>query len=145
MGEITTLRRTPLHAAHIEWGAKMVGFGGWEMPIQYTSILDEHAAVREAVGLFDVSHMGVVLVAGPNAEKVLNHQLTNDIAKVAVGQAQYNLMCNEHGGIVDDLIVYRVEPTMYLAVINASHTEQDFTWMNSHANSPVVFENLSDH
>jgi aminomethyltransferase len=139
-----TLKRTPLYAQHVGGGAKMVSFGGWEMPVQYTGIVEEHNTVRQRVGLFDVSHMGQVLVAGPNAEGALNRLLTNDARKLGVGQAQYTLMCNEAGGVVDDLIVYRVEPTVYLLVINASHIEDDFAWMNAHAGIPCVFENESD-
>ncbi|MGD0017495.1 MAG: glycine cleavage system aminomethyltransferase GcvT [Verrucomicrobiia bacterium] len=146
------LKRTPLYATHVESGAKMVGFGGWEMPVQYTSIIEEHLAVRQRVGLFDISHMGEVLVAGPNAERVLNHLLTNDVRHLAVSQAQYTLLGNDEGGIIDDLIVYRVEPTVYLLVINASHIERDFNWMTTHAwvSTPrhtdvgCVFENRSD-
>ena len=144
MPSTVTLRRTPLYSAHLEWGAKMVSFAGWEMPAQYTSIVEEHTAVRERVGLFDISHMGVVLVAGPNAERVLNHLLTNDVSTIGVGQAQYTLMCNERGGVIDDLIVYRVEPSVYLMVVNAANIETDFAWMNAHANASAVFENESD-
>src|SRR2546422_313151 len=108
------LRRTPLYSVHLEGGAKMVSFGGWEMPIQYSSIIDEHLTVRQRAGLFDVSHMGSVLAAGPNAERVLNQLLTNDVRKLAVGQTQYTILCNDAGGIIDDLIVYRIEPSMFL-------------------------------
>ncbi len=139
-----TLKRTPLYAAHLKWGAKLVVFGGWEMPVQYTSILEEHAAVREHVGLFDISHMGEVLCAGPNAERVLNHLLTNDVRKIDLGQAQYTVMCTESGGVIDDLIMYRVEPSVYLMVINAANIDKDFVWMNSHVSAPVVLENRSD-
>src|SRR6266850_1192720 len=144
MHSTQTLKRTPLYAAHLEWGAKMVPFGGWEMPVQYSGILDEHAAVRERVGLFDISHMGEFLVAGPNAEAVLNELLSNDLRKIKVGQAQYTLLCNETGGIVDDLIAYRVEPSVFLLIVNASNIEKDFTWMNARATKAVVFDNLSD-
>ena len=139
-----TLKRTPLYAVHLEWGAKMVPFGGWEMPVQYSGILEEHATVRERVGLFDISHMGEILVAGPNAEAVLNELLTNDVRKIAVGAGQYTLLCNEAGGIIDDLIVYRVEPSVFLLIVNASNIEKDFTWMNAAASKAVVFDNLSD-
>ena len=139
-----TLKRTPLYAAHLEWGAKMVPFGGWEMPVQYSGIIEEHTAVRERVGLFDISHMGEFLVAGPNAEAVLNELLTNDIRKIAVGQGQYTLLCNEAGGIIDDLIAYRVEPSVFLLIVNASNIEKDFTWMNASASKSAVFDNLSD-
>jgi aminomethyltransferase len=144
MASTEVFKRTPLYAAHVEWGAKMVPFGGWEMPVQYTGIVEEHTAVRERVGLFDVSHMGEVLVAGPHAGAFLNHLLTNDARKIAVGQAQYTLMCNEHGGVIDDLIVYRLEPTVFLLVINAANIEKDFVWMNSRSQLPVVLENESD-
>jgi aminomethyltransferase len=144
MADTVTLRHTPLYSAHVERGAKMVPFGSWEMPVQYSSIIEEHTAVRERVGLFDISHMGEVLVAGPNAENVLNHLLTNDVRTITVGQAQYTLMCNERGGVIDDLIVYRVEPSVYLLVINASNIETDFTWMNAHANASAVFDNDSE-
>jgi aminomethyltransferase len=139
-----TLKRTPLYATHLEWGAKMVPFGGWEMPVQYSGILEEHAAVRERVGLFDISHMGEFLVAGPNAEAVLNELLSNDLRKIAVGQAQYTLLCDEHGGIIDDLIAYRVEPSMFLLVVNASNIEKDFVWMNARASKAAVFDNVSN-
>ena len=144
MHSTETLKRTPLYATHLEWGAKMVPFGGWEMPVQYSGILEEHAAVRERVGLFDISHMGELLVAGPNAEAVLNELLSNDLRKIAVGQAQYTLLCNEHGGIIDDLIAYRVEPSVFLLVVNASNIEKDFAWMNARASNAVVFDNVSD-
>jgi aminomethyltransferase len=144
MADTGTLHRTPLYSAHLEWGAKMVPFGGWEMPLLYSSIVEEHTAVRERVGLFDISHMGELLVAGPNAERVLNHLLTNDVRAIAVGQAQYTLMCNERGGVIDDLIVYRVEPSVYLLVVNASNVETDFTWMNAHANASAVFDSDSE-
>jgi len=138
------LKRTPLYAAHLEWGAKMVPFGGWEMPVQYSGILEEHATVRERVGLFDISHMGEFLVAGPNAERALNDLFTNDVSRIAVGQAQYTLMCNHEGGIIDDLIVYRLEPSVYLVIVNAGNIESDFVWMNANATVPAVIENLSD-
>jgi aminomethyltransferase len=138
------LKRTPLYSAHVALGGKLVPFGGWEMPVQYTSIMEEHTAVRERVGLFDVSHMGQVLVAGPQAEAALNHLLTNDVRKLGVGQAQYTLMCDERGGVIDDLIVYRLEPTVFLAVINAANIDKDFAWMTGHADTTVVMENESD-
>jgi aminomethyltransferase len=138
------LKRTPLYEAHLACGGKMVEFGGWEMPVQYAGIIEEHRAVRERVGLFDISHMGEVLVAGPNAEKVLNRLFTNDLRKIEVGQAQYTLMCNEAGGVIDDLIAYRVEPTVYLLVINAANIEKDFAWMIAQARSAAVFDNQSD-
>lgn len=140
-----TLKRTPLYAVHLEWGAKMVPFGGWEMPVQYSGILEEHAAVRERVGLFDISHMGELLAAGPNAEAVLNELFSNDLRKITVGQAQYTLLCDEHAGIIDDLIAYRVEPSVFLLIVNASNIKKDFTWMNARASQAVVLDNLSDN
>lgn len=138
------LKRTPLYAAHVQAGAKMVPFGGWDMPVQYDGILGEHQAVRQKVGVFDISHMGEFLVAGPEAEAVLNRLLTNDVRKTAVGQGQYTLMCNEAGGVVDDLIFYRIEPTVFLLVVNAGNIDKDFAWIKAHAHAPIVLENNSD-
>src|SRR5947207_11012831 len=123
------LKRTPLFEAHQKLGGKLIEFGGWEMPVQYTSILDEHLAVRNAAGLFDISHMGEVRVTGPAAEAFLNHTLTNDLRKLSVGQGQYTLMCNEHGGVVDDLYVYRLETHEYLLIVNASRIGSDVKWL----------------
>ncbi|HUI07946.1 MAG TPA: glycine cleavage system aminomethyltransferase GcvT [Verrucomicrobiae bacterium] len=139
-----SLKRTPLYAAHVGRGAKMVSFGGWEMPACYTGIIDEHTAVRARVGLFDISHMGEFLVAGPNAEATLNVLLTNDLCKTSVGQGQYTLLCNDTGGIIDDLIAYRVEPSVFLLVVNAANIEKDFTWMNVRTTKSIVLDNLSD-
>src|SRR5678815_5284061 len=102
-----TLKRTPLFAVHQKAGARLVPFGGWEMPVQYSSIVDEHLAVRRAAGLFDISHMGEVRVTGAGAPDYLNRLLTNDIGKLPVGGGQYTLMCNERGGVIDDLYAYR--------------------------------------
>src|SRR6476619_1323566 len=114
------MKRTPLFATHQKLGGKLIEFGGWEMPVQYSSIIDEHLAVRKAAGLFDISHMGEVQFKGPAAAAFLNHLLTNDINKLAVGQGQYTLMCNERGGVIDDLYAYRLAPEDYLLIINAS-------------------------
>ena len=123
------MKRTPLYHAHQRLGGKLIEFGGWEMPVQYTSITDEHLAVRQAAGLFDISHMGEVLVHGPAAERFLNQTLTNDIRKLAVGQGQYTLMCNERGGVIDDLYAYRLSEFDYLLIINASRIEADVAWL----------------
>src|SRR6478752_7326720 len=123
------MKRTPLFATHQKLGGKLIEFGGWEMPVQYTSIMDEHLTVRNAAGLFDISHMGEVLVQGPDAERFLNQTLTNDICKLATGQGQYTLMCNESGGAVDDLYVYRLQDQQYLLIINASRIDEDVAWM----------------
>src|SRR6266496_2321624 len=107
------LKRTPLFSAHQKLGAKLIEFGGWEMPVQYTSITDEHMAVRKAGGIFDISHMGEVSVSGPEAAAFLNQILTNDIGKLDVGTAQYTLLCNERGGVIDDLYAYRTAGNEY--------------------------------
>src|SRR6266516_4628870 len=120
-----SLRRTPLFAAHQKLGARLIDFGGWEMPLQYTGIIDEHHAVRAAAGAFDISHMGEVLVRGLNAETFLNQTLTNDLRKLDVGQGQYTLMCNERGGVIDDLYVYRIADRQYLALVKASRIDSD--------------------
>ncbi|HMJ67139.1 MAG TPA: glycine cleavage system aminomethyltransferase GcvT [Candidatus Binatia bacterium] len=125
------LKRTPLFAAHLKAGARLVPFGGWEMPVHYSSIIDEHLAVRRAAGLFDISHMGEVKVSGVRADEFLNHVLTNDIRKLAVGTGQYTLMCNEKGGVIDDLYVYCTREQEYLLVVNASRTEQDLAWIKT--------------
>ena len=128
-----TLKRTPLFAAHVKLGAKMVDFGGWEMPVRYTSITDEHLAVRKAAGIFDISHMGEVTVSGAAAGDFLNQLLTNDVRKLTPGHGQYTLMCNERGGVVDDLYAYRLSEEVYLLIINASRTEVDVAWMQAQA------------
>jgi aminomethyltransferase len=124
-----TLKRTPLFAAHQRLGGKLIEFGGWEMAVQYTSITDEHLAVRNAAGIFDISHMGEVLVSGDGAEAFLNRTLTNDVRKLAPGVGQYSIMCNAEGGVVDDLYVYRLAEKEYLLVINASRIDADVLWL----------------
>jgi aminomethyltransferase len=123
------MKRTPLFKAHQKLGGKLIEFGGWEMPVHYTSIMDEHLAVRKAAGIFDISHMGEVLVSGQGAEAFLNHTLTNDVRKLAPGQGQYTLMCNEHGGAIDDLYAYRLGADEYLLIINASRAADDAAWL----------------
>ncbi len=127
------LTRTSLFAAHQKLGAKLIDFGGWEMPVQYTSISDEHLAVRKAAGMFDISHMGEVTVSGPGALEFLNRTLTNDIRKLAPGQGQYTLMCNEHGGVMDDLYAYRLAPDAFFLIINASRIGPDVAWLQAQA------------
>jgi aminomethyltransferase len=126
---VQTLLRTPLYERHLAAGARMVPFAGWEMPVQYEGVIPEHRAVREDAGVFDVSHMGEIEVEGPKAGELLQSLLSNDLDKVTVGGAQYTLLTNEHGGIVDDLIVYRLEEGRYLLVVNASNREADFEWI----------------
>src|SRR6266496_3221012 len=125
------MKRTPLFAAHQKLGAKLIEFGGWEMPLHYSSILDEHLAVRRAGGLFDISHMGEVSVRGPGALEFLNHTLTNDARKLAVGQGQYTLLCHERGGVIDDLYAYRLGEQDYLLIINASRIDPDVAWLKT--------------
>ena len=116
-----TLRRTPLHARHAALGARFVGFAGWEMPVQYSGVTREHEAVRQRVGLFDVSHMGELFFDGPEAVAVLDRAVTNDIAGLAIGQARYTASCNERGGILDDLIVFRLAAQRFMVVCNAGN------------------------
>ncbi len=131
-----TLKRTALFEEHQRLGGRLIDFGGWELPVQYTGVMDEHLACRQSAGLFDVSHMGEVHVEGPEAEKFLNYLVTNNVSKLAVGQAQYTAMCNEHGGIVDDLVIYRRAADRFLVVVNASNTDKDFSWIQKiHAKS----------
>jgi aminomethyltransferase len=127
------LKRTALFSAHQKLGAKLIDFGGWEMPVQYTSITDEHLAVRNAAGIFDISHMGEVTVSGAGAESFLNSVLTNDIRKLASGEGQYTLMCNERGGVIDDLYAYKLSNGVYFLIINASRIEPDVAWLKTQA------------
>ena len=130
----STLKRTPLFENHREAGAKLVPFGGWEMPVQYgDGIRAEHLAVREAVGVFDVSHMGQVEVCGADAEPFLQRVLSNDVSKMAVGSAQYSLICDEQGGVLDDVFSYRLQADRFLTVTNASNHVADVAWMRAHA------------
>jgi aminomethyltransferase len=126
---VQTLHRTPLYERHRALGARMVPFAGWEMPVQYEGVIQEHRAVRADCGVFDVSHMGELEVEGPRAHELLQSLLCNDLDKVEPGGAQYTLLTNERGGIVDDLIAYRLEPGRYLLIVNASNREADFQWL----------------
>ena len=125
------LKRTPLYDSHVRLGARLVEFGGWEMPIQYTGILGEHQAVRQAAGLFDISHMGEVFVSGPAAEEFLNGLLTNDLRKLVPGQGQYTLLCRQEGGVIDDLFAYRIGAVDFLLIINASRADVDVAWLTA--------------
>ena len=124
-----TLQRTPLYERHRALGARMVPFAGWEMPVQYAGVIPEHRAVRSDAGVFDVSHMGELEVEGPRAHELLQSLLSNDLDKVEPGGAQYTLLTNERGGIIDDLIAYRLEPGRYLLIVNAANREGDFQWI----------------
>ena len=127
------LKRTPLFAAHQQLGGKLIEFGGWEMPVQYTSITDEHLAVRNAAGIFDISHMGEVTVSGAAAADYLNSILTNDLRRLASGEGQYTLMGNERGGVIDDLYAYRLSGEVFLLIINASRIGPDVAWLQAQA------------
>lgn len=122
------MKRTPLFSAHQRLGGKMIEFGGWEMPVYYTSIVEEHLAVRSAAGLFDIAHMGEFSVQGTGARAFLNSALTNDVGKLSTGLGQYSLLCNERGGVVDDLYLYQLAPDDYLLIVNASRVDADFAW-----------------
>lgn len=129
----TTLKRTPLNEVHRSHGGKMVDFGGWDMPVQYTAgVIEEHNRCRTHSGLFDVSHMGEIWVEGPDAISFVNRMTTNDVTKLADGQAHYSCMTNEHGGVVDDLLVYRFNGHKLLLVVNAGTTDKDWEWIRSH-------------
>ena len=140
------LQRTPLYDRHRAAGARLVDFAGWEMPVQYTGVIEEHRAVREAAGLFDVSHMGEVRVTGPGAEDFLQRLTPNDVSKLEDGQAHYSALLTERGTYVDDLLIYRMGPEEYLVVVNASNREQDFRWIADRARDAdgVEVEDLSD-
>ena len=137
-------KRTPLYDEHVRLGAKIVPFGGWLMPVQYSSIMEEHQAVRNNVGVFDISHMGELVATGPRAGEWLNTLLTNNTAKLEVGTGQYTFLLNDEAGVIDDLIVYRIEPEEFLLVVNASRIEDDFAWLRSHLAMGVQLENRSD-
>jgi aminomethyltransferase len=137
-------KRTPLYDEHVRLGAKIIPFGGWLMPVQYRSIKEEHEAVRNAVGLFDISHMGELVVAGPRAGEWLNTMLTNNVARLEIGAGQYTFLLNDEAGIIDDLIVYRIEDEKFLLVVNASRIEEDFAWLRSHRAMEVELEDQSD-
>ncbi|WP_199614371.1 glycine cleavage system aminomethyltransferase GcvT [Paenibacillus alkalitolerans] len=138
------LKRTALHPVYSEYGAKTIDFGGWELPVQFEGILKEHETVRERAGLFDVSHMGEVMIEGPDAKMFLQRLTTNDVTKLAPGAAQYSLMCYPDGGTVDDLLVYMLGENRYMAVINAGNIDKDVEWMQKHAEGEVTVTDVSD-
>jgi len=142
------VKKTPLNQTHRELGARMVDFGGWDMPVQYSGVIDEHQAVREAAGLFDVSHMGEVEVSGANALAFIQQLTINDAAKLVDGQVQYSAMCYPEGGVVDDVTLYRFNESRYLFCVNASNTDKDFAWMQQvlaeSAISDVTLNNRSE-
>jgi aminomethyltransferase len=142
--DAATLKRTPVHDRHLALAAKMVPFGGWDMPVQYSGIIEEHQAVRQAAGLFDVSHMGEFRVTGPGAQAFVQQVVANDIAKLAPDQALYTQFIRPDGGTVDDLLVYRLADAGYLLVVNASNIEKDWAWLQSHQPADVTMTDESD-
>ncbi|MCD2493418.1 glycine cleavage system aminomethyltransferase GcvT [Lacrimispora sp. NSJ-141] len=138
-------KQTPLFGRHVEYHGKMVPFAGWLLPVQYGSgIVSEHMAVRTKCGLFDVSHMGEILCTGTDAEENLNHLLTNCYTQMDDGQARYSPMCNERGGVLDDLIVYKQEENRYLIVVNAGNKNKDLDWMQAHRLGDTEFQDISE-
>ncbi len=143
------MMHTPLFSAHQRAGGKLIEFGGWEMPVQYTSIMDEHQAVRQAAGVFDISHMGEITARGPAAKTFLNQALTNDVTRLIPGLGQYTLMCNEQGGVIDDLYIYCLAPDDYLLIVNASRIPVDFAhlqglWERFPDKAQVELQNISE-
>jgi aminomethyltransferase len=142
---VENLQRTPLFDRHREGGAKLVPFAGWEMPVQYDGIIEEHTAVRTHAGLFDVSHMGEVEVEGPGALAFLQRVLSNDVAKIEIGGAQYSVLCNEEGGVLDDLFTYRLGGDRYLIVTNSANHESDLAWLGRWSREfDVVVRDVAD-
>ncbi|MBN8236608.1 glycine cleavage system aminomethyltransferase GcvT [Halobacillus kuroshimensis] len=141
---MTELKRTPLYAEYEKLGAKTIDFGGWDLPVHFSGIKDEHAATRNAAGLFDVSHMGEIMIEGSDSLAFLQKMLTNDASKLVPGKAQYTIMCYENGGTVDDLIVYHLSENTYLLVVNAANREKDFEWLQRHAEGDVSVRDVSD-
>src|SRR5436190_3036987 len=139
-----TLLRTPLYDRHVALGARLVPFAGWEMAVQYEGVIPEHLAVRKDCGVFDVSHMGELQVEGPGARDFLQSLLSNDLDRIGPGEAQYTLLTNEQGGIVDDLIVYGRDPENFLLIVNASNRETDFAWLRDREASGAELRDVSD-
>ena len=137
-------KRTALYDTHRALGARMIEFGGWEMPVQYRGILAEHQAVRSKAGLFDLSHMGEIEVRGPRALEVCQELLVTDVARVHLGQAQYSVLCYPDGGIVDDIIVYYLAEQHYFLCVNAANIEKDFSWLTDHNRGRAIMMNRSD-
>src|SRR5438094_5885752 len=136
-------KKTPLYDEHMRLGARLVPFAGWLMPVQYTSIVEEHQAVRNSVGVFDISHMGQFIVDGAGRRDWLNRMLTNNVDKLDVGMGQYTFLLNDRGGIIDDLIVYRVDEQKYLLVVKAARADEDFAWLENHLKDTYASCNLT--
>src|SRR6266852_9846981 len=141
---IAALKATPLNAAHRRMGAKMVDFGGWDMPVQYSGILEEHHAVRNSVGLFDVSHMGEVEIRGSDAGALVDSVTTNAVVKLKIGQAQYSGLLYEHGGFVDDILVHKVADDYYFLCVNASNQDKDYQHISAHNHFDATVENAGE-
>lgn len=142
--EKSSLKRTPLFELYKEYGAKTVNFGGWELPVHFSSIKEEHEAVRTKAGLFDVSHMGEIIVKGKDSLAFLQKMMTNDVSQLQVGDIQYTAMCNGNGGTIDDLLIYKLAQGEYLLVVNASNMEKDDQWLRDHIEGEVELENVSE-
>ena len=140
----STLKTTPLNDIHVALGAKMVPFAGYAMPVQYAGIIEEHHAVRQQAGLFDVSHMGEVMVSGPHAEAFVQNLVTNDVSTLYDGKALYSAMCNDEGGIIDDLLVYRMGAEQFMLVINAGNIDEDWAWMQAHNQMGASLNHISE-
>src|SRR5213080_1691655 len=138
------MKKTPINETHRKMGAKMVDFGGWDMPVQYSGVIDEHLAVRNAVGLFDVSHMGEIEVRGPEAGKLTDFVTTNAVAKLKIGQAHYSGLLYDHGGFVDDILVHKVADDHYFLCVNASNQDKDFEHIRSLNRFDAAVENNGD-
>ncbi|MBT2687068.1 glycine cleavage system aminomethyltransferase GcvT [Bacillus sp. ISL-47] len=141
---MSQLKRTPLYEVYKDYGAKTIDFGGWDLPVQFSSIKEEHEAVRNKAGLFDVSHMGEIEVKGIDSLAYLQKMMTNDVSKLKTAGAQYTAMCYENGGTVDDLLVYKIGDDHYLLVVNASNIEKDYQWLQDHVEGNVELKNLSE-
>ena len=137
------MKKTPLYNRHVELGAKIIDFGGWALPVQYTGIIAEHECVRENAGLFDVSHMGEIHVSGRDAEKFIQRIVTNDISKMEPGRIVYSPVCYPSGGVADDIIIYKLDDNDYLLVVNAVNTQKDFEWFVQNKEGQVNVENVS--
>ncbi|EHJ07654.1 glycine cleavage system aminomethyltransferase GcvT [Staphylococcus simiae] len=139
------LKQTPLYQNYVDRGAKIVEFGGWAMPVQFSSIKEEHNAVRYEIGLFDVSHMGEIKISGQDASEFVQYLLSNDTNNLTESKALYTALCNEEGGVIDDLVIYKLDDNEYLLVVNAANTDKDYNWINKNNNNfQVQIENVSD-
>lgn len=142
---LDNLLKTPLYGIYERYGAKIVDFAGWALPVQFSGVIHEHETVRTRAGLFDVSHMGEILISGKNSAEFLDHMLANEVFTLEPGKIRYAHLCNQNGGVVDDVLVYRYDENEYLLVVNAANTQKDFDWIKSYAPKDVNIENISDN